>query len=103
MTPTKRAPIEAALKVAPPLVAGAEVPADVAGVVTEGPPPVAVVAMVLEPGAEGRGTGGTTTVLPPDGAGAGAGALPVGTEGVTAGGAGAFDTVGTEAGGVTWI
>ena len=32
-----------------------------------------------------------------------AGALPAGAEGVTSGGAGAFVTVGTEAGGVTWI
>lgn len=42
--------------------------------------------------------------LLPDSAGAlPAGALPAGAEGVTSGGGGAFVTVGTEAGGVTWI
>lgn len=79
----------------------------------EDPPPEAVVASVVLGDAEGW------AALLPDAAGAlpagalpagalpagalPAGALPAGADGVTAGGAGAFVTVGTEAGGVTWI
>lgn len=81
--------------------------------VPEDPPPVAVVASVVLGDAEGW------AALPPDAAGAlpagalpagalpagalPAGALPAGADGVTSGGGGAFVTVGTEAGGVTWI
>lgn len=106
------APIEPARTLAPPPVAGAEVAELSAGVVPDGPPPVAVVASVV-PGDAGCVSEGRATVLP-DSAGAlpagalpagalPAGALPAGAEGVTSGGAGAFVTVGTEAGGVTWI
>lgn len=63
----------------------------------EAPPPVAVVESVV-PGDAGCVSEGRATVLPDS-----AGALPAGAEGVTSGGAGAFVTVGTEAGGVTWI
>lgn len=107
MTPMARAPIEPARTVAPPPVAGAEVAELEAEVVPEDPPPVAVVASVVL-GDAGCVSEGRATVLPePAGAlPAGAlpaGALPAGAEGVTAGGAGALVTVGTDAGGVTWI
>lgn len=111
-----RAPIEPAWTAAPPPVAGAEV-AELAGVVPEAPPPLAVVASVVlgDAGCVPEGW----AAEPPDGAGAlpagalpagalpagalPAGALPAGADGVTSGGGGAFVTVGTEAGGVTWI
>lgn len=104
-----RAPIEAAWTVEPPPVAGAEVAELEAEVVPEAPPPVAVLESVVPgdagcvPEGDGSGTGG---MLPAGALPAGAlpaGALPAGAEGVTSGGAGAFVTVGTEAGGVTWI
>lgn len=113
MTPMTRAPIEAARTVAPPPVAGADVAGLVAGVVPEAPPPEGAVVASVVPGDAGCVSEGRATVLP-DSAGAlpagalpagalPAGALPAGADGVTSGGAGAFVTVGTEAGGVTWI
>jgi hypothetical protein len=78
-------------------------------VVPDGPPPVAVVASVVPEDAGWVSAGALGAGALPDSAGAlpagalPAGALPAGAEGVTSGGAGAFVTVGTEAGGVTWI
>lgn len=100
--------MEAARTVAPPPVAGAEVAAVVAADVPEDPPPEEAVVESVVPGDAGCVSEGRATELP-DSAGAlpagalPAGALPAGAEGVTSGGAGAFVTVGTEAGGVTWI
>lgn len=72
--------------------------------VPEGPPPVAVVASVVSEDADWVLAGPLGAGALPDSAGTlPAGALPAGAEGVTSGGAGAFVTVGTEAGGVTWI
>lgn len=101
ITPTKRAAMEAAWMVAPP-VAGAEVAAVVEGVVPEDPTDVAVVASVV-PDEAGCVSEGRTTLLA-DGAGAPGALAAGGAEGDTAGGAGAgFVTVGTDAGGVTLI
>ena len=60
--------------------------------VPEGPPVVAVVASVVSEDAGWLSAGAL-----------GAGPLPAGAEWLTSGGAGAFVTVGTDAGGVTWI
>lgn len=73
-----------------------------AAVVPEAPPPVAVVASVVSEDAD-CDSEGAAALLPDSAGGLAAGGLAGGAEGVTSGGAGAFVTVGTEAGGVTWI